>query len=60
MVAFSASRLVCSAIAVINLTTSPICCACARQFADLPVGMLRLKHRRLRDPLDSRTCLPIR
>jgi hypothetical protein len=27
MVAFSASRLVCSAIAVISLTTSPICCA---------------------------------
>ena len=27
MVAFSASRLVCSAIAVISLTTSPISCA---------------------------------
>src|SRR5437868_7129947 len=27
MVAFSARRLVCSAIAVISLTTSPICCA---------------------------------
>ena len=36
MVAFSASRLVCSAIAVISLTTSPISCAARDNFPIRP------------------------
>src|SRR5881227_3892200 len=40
MVAFSANRLVCSAIAVISFTTSPICCA-ARARLHIGGGLLR-------------------
>ena len=42
MVALSASRLVCAAMARISLITSPIFCAACRQRRDLPVGALRL------------------
>ena len=51
MVALSASRLVCSAIAVISLTTSPICLRGTRQLADPRVGLLGLGDGGFRDPV---------
>ena len=47
MVALSASRLVCSAIAVISLTTSPISCAARDNLPMRAVGLLAPAARRL-------------
>ncbi len=58
MVALSASRLVCSAMAVISLTTSPILLRRHRQLVDTRIGRFGLRTAAAQW-LDPGTCRPI-